>query len=110
MINEIKKYKISLAGIEEKVTLSFDFKALIKMSKEYGNAYQIIGKFLQGDMSVVPALIRCTADVELTEEQIEEGLAFGFDTLETISEIFNNLINAEMIGQTSDVEEVTEKN
>lgn len=110
MINEIKKYKLSLAGREEKITLSFDFKALIKLSKEYGNAYQVIGKFLQGDMSVVPALIRCTADVELTEEEITEGLSFGFETLETVGKIFDNLINTEIMGEGSEPEEVTEKN
>lgn len=107
MVFEIKKFKLELAGREEPITLSLDFKALHKLSKLYGNAYIIIGQFLSGDMGAAIPLIRCCADVELTEEEVEEGIPFNYATISSINEIFNDLIGNELIGE---VEEVTEKN
>lgn len=107
MINEIKKFKMCLEGKEEPITLSLDFRALIRLTKLYGNAYLVISSFLSGDMGMAVALIRCCADVELTEEEIESGIALNYQTMETITTIFNDLIGSEII---SKVEEVTEKN
>lgn len=107
MVYEIKKFKLDLSGREEPITLSLDFKALSKLSKLYGNAYLIIGQFLSGDMSVATAMIRCCADVDLTEEEIEEGIPFNFKTMNAISTMFNDLIGEELIGK---IEETTEKN
>lgn len=108
MINEIKKFKINLSGRKKPVTLSMDFKALTKMSKEYGNAFAIIGKFMGGDFSVASALIRCCADVELTEAEIEKGLALNYATMSLVSDIFNELVEGEIIGEPS--EDEPEKN
>lgn len=107
MVYEIKKFKLDLAGRETPITLSLDFKAIAKLSKLYGNAYLIIGQFLSGDMSVMVPLIRCCADVELEEREIEEGIPFNFNTMNAISEIFNDLIGEEVLGK---VEGTTEKN
>lgn len=107
MVFEIKKFKLDLAGREEPLTLSLDFNAISKLAKYYENAYVVIGKFIAGDMDVVPALIRCCADVELSEEEIKSNLPFNYKTMHAISEMFNDLIGSEIIGE---IEEVTEKN
>lgn len=107
MVFEIKKYKLELAGREEPITLSLDFKALHKLSKLYGNAYVIIGNFLSGDMGAAIPLIRCCADVELSEEEVEAGIPLNYSSMNAINNIFNELIGQELIGE---VEEVTEKN
>jgi hypothetical protein len=107
MINEIKKFKMSLVGRDEPITLSMDFKALMKLAKLYGNAYLVISQFLGGDMTQATALIRCCADVELTEEEVEQGIPFDYNTMNIISSIFNELIGNEIVGE---VQEVTEKN
>lgn len=107
MVYEIKKFKLDLAGREEPITLSLDFKAISKLSKLYGNAYIIIGQFLSGDMSIAVPLIRCCADVELTEEEIEDGIPFNYRTMDAITTMFNDLIGDELLGN---IEETTEKN
>lgn len=108
MIFEIKKYKLNLAGREEPITLSMDFNAIYKLSKFYGNAYTIIGLFLSGDVDTIPKLIRCCAEEELTEEEIIKGLPLNYNTMNSISQMFDDLIQEEIIGETK--EEVTEKN
>jgi hypothetical protein len=107
MVFEIKKFKLELAGREEPITLSLDFKALRKISQLYGNAYLVISNFLGGDMAAVIPLIRCCADVELTEEEIEAGIPLNYTTMNAINQIFNDLIGEELIGE---IEEVAEKN
>lgn len=102
LVNEIKNYKIQLAGMEEEIELKLDFKALIKMHKEYGNAFLLIHSFVfENDLSKLPALIRCMADKELTEEEIQEKMVVNIKSIEVLSNIILDLLNEEV----SDVSE-----
>lgn len=98
LVNEIKTYKLKLSGEEKEVELKLDFNALIKMHKEYDNAFLLIYSFaFQKDLSVLPAIIRCMADVELTEEEVKEKLIVNVHSLETLSRIILDLTESEII-------------
>ena len=60
LVNEIKTYKINVKG--EEVELRLDFNALIRMHKEYGNAFLLIYQYaFENDFGKLPAIIKCIA-------------------------------------------------
>ena len=110
LVNEISEYKLFLQGREEPLVLRLDFKALIKMHKEYGNAFLLIYAFMENnDLEVLPKIIRCMAQEDITEEEIIDNLLVNATSLETLSEIIIQLIDNELLkGSKFEVE--VEKN
>lgn len=100
LVNEIKTYKIDIKG--EEIELKLDFNALIKMHKEYGNAFLLIHSFVfENDLEKMPAILRCMANKEISEEDIKNNMLINIKAIETLSNITLNLINEEL----SDVSE-----
>ena len=98
LVNEISEYKLMLQGREEPLVLRLDFKALIKMHKEYGNAFLLIYAFTNNnDLEVLPKIIRCMAQEEISEEEIVDRLLVNLSSLETMAEIINKLIDDEIL-------------
>lgn len=98
LVNEISEYKLHLQGKEEPLILKLDFKALVKMHKEYGNAFLLIYAFTSNnDLEVLPKIIRCMAQEEITEEEITNNLLVNMSSLETMSDIILQLINDEVV-------------
>lgn len=106
LVNEVKQYKAKIEGIEEEVTFRLDFKALIKMHKEYGNAFILIYALTSNnDLSVLPKIVRCMADVELTEEQIINSFEINHQNVTMLAGITNDLINKELMSDSEFKEE-----
>ncbi|EOR20581.1 hypothetical protein A500_16360 [Clostridium sartagoforme AAU1] len=104
LVNEIKTYKIDIKG--EEIELKLDFNALIKMHKEYGNAFLLIHSFVfENDLEKMPAILRCMANKEISEEDIKNNMLINIKAIETLSNITLNLINEEL----SDVSEFNDK-
>lgn len=100
LVNEIKTYKINLKG--EEIELKLDFNALIKMHKEYGNAFLLIYQYaFENDMEKLPAIIRCMANKEISEEDIRKNMMINIKAIEVLSNITLDLLNQEL----SDVSE-----
>lgn len=96
IVNEIKTYKINLKGKGE-IELKLDFNALIRMHKEYGNAFMLIHSFaFENDLSKLPAIIRCMADKEITEEEIRNNMAINIKSIETLADITLDILNEEL--------------
>jgi len=100
LVNEIKTYKINING--EEIELKLDFNALIKMHKEYGNAFLLIYNYaFENDFEKLPAIIRCMANKEISEEDIKSNMMINIKAIETLSNITLDLLNQEL----SDVSE-----
>lgn len=100
LANEIKTYKVKIN--DEEVELRLDFNALIKMHKEYGNAFLLIYSYaFENDLEKLPAIIRCMANVEISEEDIKNNMMINIKAIETLSNITLDLLNQEL----SDVSE-----
>ena len=100
LVNEIKTYKINLNG--EEIELKLDFNALIKMHKEYGNAFLLIYQYaFENDFEKLPAIVRCMANKEISEEDIKNNMLINIKAIETLSNITLDLLNQEL----SDVSE-----
>jgi len=110
LVNEISEYKLHLQGREDPLVLRLDFKALVKMHKEYGNAFLLIYAFTaNNDLEVLPKIIRCMAQEEITEEEITDNILVNMSSLETMSDIILQLINDE-VAQGSKFEVEVSKN
>ena len=97
LVNEIKTYKVKISG--EEVELKLDFNALIKMHKEYENAFLLIYKFaFENDFEVLPAIIRCMANKEISEEEIRNNMMINIRSVEVLSNITLDLLNKELTG------------
>lgn len=108
LVNEIKTYKIIICGQE--VELKLDFNALIKMHKEYGNAFLLVYEYaFQNDLEKLPQIIRCMANKEFTEEEIKSNMLINISSIETLSNITLDLLNQELTN-TSEFKEVVKKN
>ena len=69
LVNEIKSYKIKIK--DEEIELKLDFNALIKMHKEYGNAFLLIYQYaFENNFEKLPAIIRCMANKDISEEDV----------------------------------------
>lgn len=100
LVNEIKTYKIKIK--DEEIELKLDFNALIKMHKEYGNSFLLIYSYaFENDFEKLPAIIRCMANKEITEEDIKNNMLINIKAIETLSNITLDLLNQEL----SDVSE-----
>lgn len=101
LVNETKTYTLKIKG--EDINLRLDFNALIKMHKEYGNAFLLIHDFcFANDLSKLPCIIRCMADKELSEEDIR-NMMINVKTMDILSKITLDLLDEELIG-TSEFE------
>lgn len=97
LVNEIKTYKVKING--EEIELKLDFNALIKMHKEYGNAFLLIYSYaFENDLEKLPAIIRCMANKEITEEEIKNSMMININSIETLSNITLDLLNQELNG------------
>ncbi|WP_238886418.1 hypothetical protein [Clostridium sp. YIM B02551] len=95
LVNEIKTYKINIK--EKEVELKLDFNALIKMHKFYGNAFLLIHEFtFKNNLEKLPAIIRCMADEEISEEEIKNQMAINIKSIEVLSNIILDLLNEEL--------------
>lgn len=93
LVNEIKQYTIKLEGHEEEITLRLDFKAMIKMHKEYGNAFLLMNEMIyENNLEALPKIIRCMTDVEITEEEIINHFEVNSKTIDVLADIVNDLI------------------
>ena len=100
LVNEIKTYKIKIKG--EEIELKLDFNALIKMHKEYGNAFLLIYQYaFENDFEKLPSIIRCMANKEISEDDIKNKMIINIKIIETLRNITIDLINKEL----SDVSE-----
>lgn len=97
LVNEIKTYKINVKG--EEVELRLDFNALIRMHKEYGNAFLLIYQYaFENDFGKLPAIIRCMANKDISEEDIKNNMMVNIKAVETLSNITLDLLNQELAG------------
>ena len=97
LVNEIKTYKINVKG--EEVELRLDFNALIRMHKEYGNAFLLIYQYaFENDFGKLPAIIRCMANKNISEEDIKNNMMVNIKAIETLSNITLDLLNQELVG------------
>lgn len=97
LVNEIKTYKINIK--DEEVELRLDFNALIKMHKEYGNAFLLIYQYaFENDFEKLPAIIRCMANKDISEEDIKVNMMVNIKAVETLSNITLDLLNQELVG------------
>ena len=95
LVNEIKTYKVIICGQE--VELKLDFNALIKMHKEYGNAFLLVYEYVfQNDLEKLPQIIRCMANKEFTEEEIKNNMIINISSIEQLSNITLDLLNQEL--------------
>lgn len=108
LVNEIKNYKIKLEGHEEEINLRLDFKAMIRMHKEYENAFILLHTMIyENDLEVLPKIIRCMADQEITEEEIIHHFEVNSKSLNVLAAIVNDLIVNE-VATTSEFEVTSE--
>lgn len=97
LVNEIKTYKVKISG--EEVELKLDFNALIKMHKEYGNAFLLIYQYaFENNFEKLPAIIRCMANKDISEEDIKSTMMINIRSIETLSNITLDLLNQELTG------------
>lgn len=97
LVNEIKTYKIKING--EEIELKLDFNALIKMHKEYGNAFLLIYSYaFENDFEKLPSIIRCMANKEISEEDIKNNMMINIHSVEVLSNITLDLLNQELTG------------
>ena len=97
LVNEIKTYKVKING--EEIELKLDFNALIKMHKEYGNAFLLIYSYVfENDLEKLPAIIRCMANKEISEEDIKNNMMININSIEALSNITLDLLNQELNG------------
>lgn len=97
LVNEIKTYKINVKG--EEVELRLDFNALIRMHKEYGNAFLLIYQYaFENDFGKLPAIIKCMANKDISEEDIKNNMMVNIKAVETLSNITLDLLNQELVG------------
>lgn len=97
LVNEIKTYKINVKG--EEVELRLDFNALIRMHKEYGNAFLLIYQYaFENDFGKLPAIIKCMANTDISEEDIKNNMMVNIKAVETLSNITLDLLNQELAG------------
>lgn len=95
LANEIKIYKVKIRN--EEIELRLDFNALIKMHKEYGNAFLLIYQYaFENDLEKLPQIIRCMANKELTEEDVKNNMLINVSSIETLSNITLDLLNQEL--------------
>lgn len=95
LANEIKTYKIQLKG--EEIELKLDFNALIKMHKNYGNAFLLIHGFaFENNFESLPGIIRCMANKEVSEEDIKNNMLINIKSIEVLSNITLDLLNQEL--------------
>ncbi|GAA0817448.1 hypothetical protein [Clostridium tertium] len=95
LVNEIKTYKINLNN--EEIELKLDFNALIKMHKEYGNAFLLIYSYaFENDFEKLPAILRCMSNKEISEEDIKNNMLINIKAIETLSNITLDLLNQEL--------------
>ena len=105
LVNEIKTYKVIICGQE--VELKLDFNALIKMHKEYGNAFLLVYEYVfQNDLEKLPQIIRCMANKEFTEEEIKNNMIINISSIEQLSNITLDLLNQELTNTSEFKEEV----
>lgn len=97
LVNEIKSYKIKIK--DEEIELKLDFNSLIKMHKEYGNAFLLIYQYsFENDFGKLPAILRCMANKDISEEEIKNNMMVNIKTIETLSNITLDLLNQELAG------------
>lgn len=97
LVNEIKTYKVKIN--REEVELKLDFNALIKMHKEYGNAFLLIYSYVfENDFEKLPSIIRCMANKDISEEDIKNNMLININAIETLSNITLDLLNQELTG------------
>lgn len=97
LVNEIKSYKIKIK--DEEIELKLDFNALIKMHKEYGNAFLLIYQYaFENNFEKLPAIIRCMANKDISEEDVKNTMLINIKTIETLSNITLDLLNQELTG------------
>jgi hypothetical protein len=95
LVNEIKTYNIKIK--DEEIELKLDFNALIKMHKEYGNAFLLIYSYaFENDFEKLPAIIRCMANKDISEEDIKNNMLINIKAVETLSNITLDLLNQEL--------------
>ena len=95
LVNEIKTYKIKIKN--EEIELKLDFNALIKMHKEYGNAFLLIYSYaFENDFEKLPSIIRCMANKDISEEDIKNNMMINIKAIETLSNITLDLLNQEI--------------
>lgn len=95
LVNEIKTYKIKIK--EEEIELKLDFNALIKMHKEYSNAFLLIYSYaFDNDFEKLPAIIRCMANKDISEEDVKNNMLINIKSIETLSNITLDLLNQEL--------------
>ncbi|MBS7132255.1 hypothetical protein [Clostridium sp.] len=108
LVNEIKTYKVIICGQE--VELKLDFNALIKMHKEYGNAFLLVYDYVfQSDLEKLPQIVRCMANKEFTEEEIKSNMLINISSIETLGNITLDLLNQELTN-TSEFKKEVKKN
>lgn len=97
LVNEIKSYKIKIK--DEEIELKLDFNALIKMHKEYGNAFLLIYSYaFENNFEKLPAIIRCMANKDITEEDVKNMMVININSIATLSNITLDLLNQELTG------------
>ena len=96
LVNEIKVYKMKMENDEE-IEFKLDFNALIKMHKEYGNAFLLIYQYaFENDFEKLPAILRCMANKDLSEEDIKNRMLINIKVIEMLSNITLDLLNQEL--------------
>lgn len=97
LVNEIKTYKVKIN--DEEIELKLDFNALIKMHKEYGNAFLLIYQYaFEHDLEKLPEIIRCMANKEISVEDIKNNMMINMNSIEVLSRITNDLLDQELNG------------
>ena len=96
LVNEIKTYKIKIKG--EEIELRLTLNSLIKMHKEYESAFLLIHEFVYNhDLSKMPAILRCMANKEISEEDIRKNMLININSIETLSRITLDLLEEELV-------------
>ena len=67
------------------------------INKEYGNAFLLIYSYaFENDLEKLPAIIRCMANKEISEEDIKNNMMININSIETLSNITLDLLNQEL--------------
>lgn len=115
MYIKVKEHKLNIDGKE--YTFRLDFKALIKMQEKYDDGLAIFNRFLasikdnKDDYNLLLKILSCACTEEITEEELQNKLAFNFNVMKQLDAITLDLItNSLEITDVSENENENTKN
>ena len=104
---KVKEHKLKIDGKE--YTFRLDFKALVKMQEKYDNGLEIFNKFLESiqenkdDYNLLLKILSCACTEDISEEELQNKLAFNFNVIKALDAITLDLITTSLeIGNKND--------